>query len=34
MGLPAFLLFRDGREVARLTDPNLTAAQLDDWLEG
>jgi thioredoxin 1 len=34
MGLPAFLLFRDGREVARLTDPNLTAAQLEEWLEG
>jgi thioredoxin-like negative regulator of GroEL len=33
MGLPAFLLYRDGREVARLTDPNLTAAQLDEWLE-
>ena len=33
MGLPAFLLYRDGQEVARLTDPNLTAEQLDEWLE-
>jgi thioredoxin 1 len=33
MGLPAFLLYRDGQEVARLTDPNLTADQLDEWLE-
>ena len=34
MGLPAFLLYRDGQEVSRLTDPNLTADQLDEWLEG
>ena len=33
MGLPAFLLYRNGQEVARLTDPNLTADQLDEWLE-
>ena len=32
MGLPAFLLFRDGQEVGRLADPNLTADQLDTWL--
>lgn len=32
MGLPAFLLFRDGAEVARLSDPNLTADELEDWL--
>jgi len=32
MGLPAFLLFRDGQEVGRLADPNLTADQLDAWL--
>lgn len=33
MGLPAFLLFRDGEEVDRIADPNLTAEGLDDWLE-
>jgi thioredoxin 1 len=33
MGLPAFLLYRDGQEVGRITDPNLTADQLDEWLE-
>jgi thioredoxin 1 len=32
MGLPAFLLFRDGAEVARLSDPNLTADELEKWL--
>ncbi len=32
MGLPAFLLFRDGEEVARLADPALTAERLDGWL--
>ena len=32
MGLPAFLLFRDGQEVGRLADPNLTADQIDAWL--
>ena len=33
MGLPAFLLFRDGEEVARLADPDLEPAQLDAWLD-
>ena len=33
MGLPAFLLFRDGVEVGRIADPNLTAEQLDAWLD-
>ena len=33
MGLPAFLLFRDGQEVDRLTDPDLTAERLDAWLD-
>lgn len=33
MGLPVFLLFQDGREVARLGAPDLTAAQLDEWLD-
>lgn len=32
-GLPTLLLFSDGEEVARITDPNLVAAQVDDWLE-
>jgi len=32
MGLPAFLLFKDGEEVARLADPDLTGEQLDGWL--
>ena len=32
MGLPAFLLFRDGEEVGRLADPALTAERLDAWL--
>ena len=33
MGLPAFLLFRDGEEVDRIADPNLTAERLDAWLD-
>ena len=33
MGLPAFLLFRDGEELDRITDPNLTAERLDAWLD-
>jgi thiol-disulfide isomerase/thioredoxin len=32
MGLPTFLLFRDGEEVARLSDPELTPPQLEEWL--
>ncbi|MGH8993179.1 MAG: thioredoxin family protein [Acidimicrobiia bacterium] len=32
MGLPAFLAFRDGAEVGRIADPDLTAERLDDWL--
>jgi thioredoxin-like negative regulator of GroEL len=32
-GLPTFLLFRDGEEVARLTDPNLKPPQLEEWLQ-
>ncbi len=31
-GLPTFLLFRDGEEVSRITDPNLEPDQLDEWL--
>lgn len=31
-GLPAFLLFRDGEEIARISSPDLSAAQLEEWL--
>jgi len=31
-GLPTILLFRDGEEVARISEPNLTAKQVDAWL--
>ncbi len=33
LGLPVFLLFRDGDEVSRLSDPDLTPARLDTWLD-
>jgi len=33
MGLPAFLLFRDGQELGRLAAPDLTAARLLEWLD-
>ncbi|MGH9188850.1 MAG: thioredoxin family protein [Acidimicrobiales bacterium] len=33
MGLPTFLLYRDGQEVARLSDPALSAAKLTGWLD-
>jgi thioredoxin 1 len=33
MGMPAFLLFRDGHEVARLSDPALTPLRLNQWLD-
>jgi thioredoxin-like negative regulator of GroEL len=31
-GLPTILLFSDGQEVARISEPNLTAEQVDAWL--
>lgn len=31
-GLPTLLLYQDGQEVARITDPSLVADQLDTWL--
>ncbi|MBV9059625.1 MAG: thioredoxin family protein [Pseudonocardiales bacterium] len=31
-GLPTMLLFSDGQEVDRITDPNLNAEQVDAWL--
>lgn len=33
-GLPTFMLFRDGQEVSRITDPDLEPQQLDEWLWG
>ena len=33
MGLPAFLLFQDGREVARLAGQEVNAARLKQWLD-
>jgi thioredoxin 1 len=33
MGLPTFLLFREGEEVARLSDPDLKPPQLEEWLK-
>jgi thioredoxin 1 len=31
-GLPTVLLLHDGQEVARISEPNLTPEQLDEWL--
>lgn len=31
-GLPTLLLFSDGEEVARISEPNLNADQVDAWL--
>ncbi len=31
-GLPTLLLFQDGQEVARISDPSLAADQVDSWL--
>ncbi len=33
MGMPAFLLFRDGEELSRLHDPQLSADKLRAWLD-
>jgi len=33
MGLPAFLLFRDGAEVARINGPQVSAEALTSWLD-
>jgi len=33
MGLPAFLLFRDGEEVSRLAGSTLSAPALEEWLD-
>jgi thioredoxin-like negative regulator of GroEL len=31
-GLPTILLFHNGQELARISDPSLTADQVDAWL--
>jgi thioredoxin 1 len=31
-GLPTILLFFEGQEVARISEPSLTADQVDAWL--
>jgi thioredoxin-like negative regulator of GroEL len=31
-GLPTLLLFSDGEEVARISEPSLSADQVDAWL--
>jgi thioredoxin-like negative regulator of GroEL len=33
MGLPAFLLFRDGQELGRIASPDLDATRLTDWID-
>ena len=33
MGLPVFVVFKDGEEVDRLSDPQLSPNRLDEWLE-
>ena len=33
MSLPGFLLFRDGKEVARLSDAALSPQRLNRWLD-
>lgn len=33
MGLPTLLLFRDGEEVDRITDPDLDAETVRGWLD-
>lgn len=32
MGLPTFLLFRDGEEVARINESDLDVDRLEEWL--
>lgn len=34
MGLPAFLLFRDGEEVDRLSNADVSAGELRRWVDG
>lgn len=32
MGLPTFLLFQDGEEVSRISDPDLGPPRFKEWL--
>ena len=32
-GLPTILLFSDGQEVARISEPSLVADRVDAWLD-
>lgn len=34
MTLPSFVLFKDGEEVDRVSDPNLSPDKLEKWLDG
>jgi thioredoxin 1 len=34
MGLPAYILYRDGEEVGRLTGNDITPASLAEWVDG
>lgn len=34
MGLPVFLLYRDGEEVSRLSGPQVTPESLHAWIDG
>ncbi len=33
MGMPAFVMFRDGEEVGRLADPALSPDRLNQWVD-
>ena len=33
MGLPAYILYRDGAEVSRLSGPDITPASLEAWID-
>jgi thioredoxin-like negative regulator of GroEL len=33
MTLPSFVMFQDGEEVSRLSDPNLSADKLSAWVD-
>lgn len=34
MGMPAFLLFNDGKEVSRIGGNDLTFGEMKQWLDG
>jgi len=33
MGLPAYILYRDGEEVSRLSGNDITPASLEEWID-